>query len=664
MKNKTLHNSTLIPKYDVNPAVNPAIKIWLILALIVTWLPFLLNMPITLHGLLICIITFQGYIFYKNITLSSFVKFAFVVVILSLAGLFSLLHYSVEGIVSFSLLAVFFKILEINKKTDIYVLMMSLLFVSSTACILDQSLIYGIWLVVNMTVLLSVMVAIEHQTPLMIHKILGFTFKQMLICVPLMLIVFLMFPRINAFWSVPGMNDQGTTGLSDSLNPGSIASLAQSNQPAFRVTFNNARGEKLPIGEQPNQKDLYWRAMTLDHYDGKSWTRKFSNEVNWENNSAANDQQYYQVIMQPSFQKWMMLMDSPVKSISKSQVLNDQTVQSNIEFSKIEKYDVISSEQLFLEQNLTEQQKQNYLALPKQLNPRTFAFSNQLMQDSESDSKYIQKILTHFSLQKFYYTLSPGKLNNDNQIDQFLFETKEGFCSHYASTLTVMARMQGIPARIVGGYLGGEYNEIGGFWQINQKQAHAWVEVYINEHWQRVDPTSSVALTRIEQGMDSMFAPSGFVESIARSTWMIAIQQRMDAMNYAWQNKVLNYSANNQSDIVRGVGRWWNQNFKKVLLGGFIFSVMVFLIWVLRKPIVSLFLPMHVKWINKIDKKLGQFKPNQSMEDKLALWVKTYPKSSHNAEQFLTLYLSWRFSSDSNITKSEIKKSFRQLIST
>ena len=646
--------------------LNSAMKIWLILALIVTWLPFVFNLPVVLHFLIVSIIVCQSFVFYKKIVLAAWIRFVFILSVLIVAGLFSLLHYSVEGVISFSLLAVFFKIFEIKSKKDIYVLLMSLLFVNSTACILNQSLFYSVWLIVNMSILLSVFVAIEHHQAMSFHKIIGFTVKQMLICIPLMLIVFLMFPRINAFWSMPGLSDQATTGLSDSLSPGSIANLAQSNAAAFRVTFTDKNKKPISLQQQPKLSDLYWRAMTLDYFDGKTWSQndQFS-EIKWQKPKVEMaDSRYYQIIMQPSFQRLMLILDRLSTNIKQSTLMQDQTVLANVEFEKIKKYDVVSSRQFFDQVVITDLQLELLTQLPDSINPKTYQFSQTLMQDSQSVIDYIQKVLDHFKTNQFYYTLSPPTLNTKNQIDEFLFESKEGFCSHYASAFTVLMRMQNIPSRIVGGYLGGEYNDLGGFWQINQKQAHAWVEVYINGTWIRIDPTASVALTRIEQGMDSMFEANGLVEIIARSSWMSAFQKRMDAMNYAWQNKVLNYSANKQSKLVQNVGSWWNQNFKQVLLSILIISVLIFIGWALRMPIRYLFLPLHTKWVKKLDKRLGQVKPNQSMEDKLILFVKANPNKKEQAEAFLTIYLSWRFAVNSNIQMTQLKQKFKQLIST
>jgi len=661
----TIGKILMTKKINPHYKLNGALKIWLILALTVSWLPFILNLPLALHFLIGSIITLQSFVFYKKIVLSTWVRFVFILAVLTSAGFFSLLHYSVEGVISFSLLAVFFKILEIKHKKDIYVLLMSLLFVNSTASILDQSLFYSVWLIVNMSVLLSVFVAVEHHQAMSFHKIIGFTVKQMLICIPLMLIVFLMFPRINAFWSMPGLSDQATTGLSDSLSPGSIANLAQSNAPAFRVTFTDKNRELISIGEQPKQKDLYWRAMTLDYFDGQTWSQNDQlSEIKWQKPKVEMaDSLYYQVIMQPSFQRWMLILDRPTTPINQSVLMQDQTVMANIEFEKIKKYDVVSSRQFFDQVVITDLQLESLTQLPDAINPQTYQFSQQLMQDSQSTIEYIQKVLNYFKTNQFYYTLSPPTLDSKNQIDEFLFESKEGFCSHYASAFTVLMRMQNIPTRIVGGYQGGEYNDLGGFWQVNQKQAHAWVEVYINNKWLRIDPTASVALTRIEQGMDSMFAANGLIETIARSSWISSIQKRMDVMNYAWQNKVLNYSSNNQSKLVQNVGRWWNQNFKAVLLSLLILSVIVFIGWALRAPIAYLFLPIHVKWIKKLDKKLGQDKPNESMEDKLALYVMANPNKKEQADAFLTLYLTWRFAVNSNIHNTQVKQSFKQLIS-
>ena len=120
-----------------------------------------------------------------------------------------------------------------------------------------------------------------------------------------------------------------------------------------------------------------------------------------------------------------------------------------------------------------------------------------------SDAAFIAAVLAKFRDEEYFYTLEPPRLQLDS-VDDFLFNTRRGFCEHFASAFTMLARAAGIPARVVTGYQGGEYNPMGGYLLIRQSDAHAWSEVWLEGRgWVRVDPTAAVAPERVERGLDA-----------------------------------------------------------------------------------------------------------------------------------------------------------------
>jgi len=173
-----------------------------------------------------------------------------------------------------------------------------------------------------------------------------------------------------------------------------------------------------------------------------------------------------------------------------------------------------------------------------------------------SDSAFIESVLMRFHEQEYYYTLDPPPLGS-NSVDRFLFDTRRGFCEHYASAFAVMMRAAGIPARVVLGYQGGELNPMGGHLIVRQSDAHAWTEVWLEGvGWRRVDPTSAVAPERIEVGrggsmIDGVGAAWGFDMP---SALLHKMSLYWDAMNATWNEWVLGYGPENQNKFMEWLG--------------------------------------------------------------------------------------------------------------
>jgi transglutaminase-like putative cysteine protease len=181
-----------------------------------------------------------------------------------------------------------------------------------------------------------------------------------------------------------------------------------------------------------------------------------------------------------------------------------------------------------------------------------------LRRQYSDDSALINAVLQYFRKEAFTYTLEPPLLGI-NSIDDFLFKSRAGFCEHYASAFVNLMRLAGIPARIVTGYQGGTLNEVDGYFEVRQSDAHAWTEVWLEgQGWVRVDPTAAVAPERVMQNLNQAIPKRGFAGlmnfALSGNSWSQAMRMRLDAINNSWNQWVLNYNQQTQKNFLSSLG--------------------------------------------------------------------------------------------------------------
>jgi protein-glutamine gamma-glutamyltransferase len=540
------------------------------------------------------------------------------------------------------------KQLELAKRSDFYQLILIGLFVLSAAMIFNQALYFSS--IVFIVLLLNISVLFYFFTPMFsaLRAIKGAS-KLVLQSLPLAVVLFVIFPRIAPFWQVPLANS-AKTGLSDKVTPGDIADLTQSTDLAFRVSFDN---------NKPLFNQLYWRALVLDDYDGNSWQRSLQS-INTEQaittgkwhfttNSALSLQQIkqavsYQVIVQPSYQKWLYSLAVPqlVKQAGKTLalvMLPDYSVINTLPLTQTSSYQLTSFLQKPFDLTLSKQVRAQNLKLPKNSNPKLVVQAQQLRQTSTSDKELIYKVLNNIRQQNYRYTLKPPLLVN-NSLEQFYFETKAGFCVHYASSFTFLMRAAGIPARMVTGYMGGEYNTNGNYYSIYQYDAHAWSEVWLaGRGWVRVDPTAAVSPERVEKGFSqslfaeqSMFSGNIFdLQNYRNVLWLNFIRQQFDALDYQWTRWVIGYTPERQLTLLTH----WLGNYEPWQLAVLVaFAISLFALWLWltnRSKIVKAAQPPWLKiYLNALNllKKKGVEKQNQQSVADFAEQIKHgFPKA-------------------------------------
>jgi protein-glutamine gamma-glutamyltransferase len=361
---------------------------------------------------------------------------------------------------------------------------------------------------------------------------------------PLALVFWLLFPRFaGPLWQIPSDSQIAASGLSDSMSPGDITQLALSDEVAFRVRFESAT---------PPSRERYWRGPVLDIFDGHTWSRSPTLQGPPALKPLGPGYKYT-VMMEPHRHRWIFMLDWPSSwNLPRAELSGDYTLMQNEPL--LRPVDVVGAS--FTEVQATEplnaRTRSRDLRLPANRNPRTRALAQELRSTHADDMEYLRAVLAIFSQQAFYYTLSPPKLSDDS-VDEFLFNTKRGFCGHYASAFAALARAAGIPARVVTGYQGGTLNPYGDYWILRQSDAHAWTEVWIEGRgWVRIDPTAAIAPERIERGLADVASTD---ESLAsawqlRTRWFSGMRLRFDMVKQLWRERILDFDQDSQRKLL------------------------------------------------------------------------------------------------------------------
>ena len=523
--------------------------------------------------------------------------------LLGLAGL-SLTYGAAFGLdmgVGFLVLCLVSKLWELYKRRDAYVVLNLSLFVIAGLFLLDQGLVTTLQAVAATIIVLLAFITLNDDSNtsgdgrMRTLGVLGVS------ALPLLVVLFLFFPRLPPLWSVQLSSNQATTGVSDSMSPGDIASLSQSTELAFRVEFAQAR---------PAQSELYWRGLVFSDFDGVTWrpNRRVQQQwqpgrqpPNWLARSLATattktEPKSYEITLEPTQQEWLFGLDYPLPQNKDTRLTSDFTLIKEEPVSEQLRYEVLRYAPMQIDPILDEVSRAANLTLPSAGNLQTQNLAKQLFAQSGSDpERYIQAIQRWINQTEFRYTLSPPPLDED-RIDSFLFETKAGFCEHYSSSFTFMMRAVGIPARVVAGYQGGEMSRGGNVWEVRQMDAHAWSEVWLEgQGWVRVDPTTFVAPERVEQGMDALTQSRGaslFGEGAAAQVsyqqyqMLQALRRLSDQASYYWQKDVVGYDQDKQAGSLL---KWFNIRSISEQIAWLaasaitVISLLVFMIWYRRR---------------------------------------------------------------------------------
>ena len=438
------------------------------------------------------------------------------------------------------------KLLELRQRRDALAVICLGYFLLLTHYFHAQDLLTGLWLLLTLWVNTTALVRLGSEgSPLAVPapRLAGRLILQGL---PLMLVLYLLFPRLEGpLWHQPEEGQKARTGLSDTLSPGSISALAEDNSIAFRVRFD---------GPLPLPRQLYWRGPVMEHFDGQRW-RPSQAPAAPPRLQALSPPLPYEMTLEAHQQRWLLALDAatvlppdsrfaPALSALAAQPLQRR---QRLNFSSVLDYRFnIEEAAPVLQRNL---------ALPGSQNPRARALGQGWRESIADPAGRVEAARRHLATKGFAYTLSPPALGAD-PVDQFLFDTRLGFCEHYASAFVFLMRAAGVPARVVTGYQGGELNPLDAYLVVRQSNAHAWTEVWLaGTGWQRIDPTALVAPARLDSGVASGPAagPAGGPATLS-GDWLRGLRWRWEAMNNMWNQYVLGYDPLLQRTLLARAG--------------------------------------------------------------------------------------------------------------
>ncbi len=366
--------------------------------------------------------------------------------------------------------------------------------------------------------------------------------------IPFMLALFLLFPRVQGpLWGLPTDAFSARTGLSESMSPGSISDLGQSAEIALRAAF---------AGPLPAPAQRYWRGPVLTEFDGKSWRASRFDEASTPFYTPAGPHLDYSLTVEAHNRRWVLALDFPGANPGSLRYASDFQLRSMQPLSVRTRFDLRSYPETAVGLSETDVVLAAARRLPESFNPRSRALASRLAADATSDEAILQRVVAHLRDSRLTYTLRPPPLGRES-VDDFLFETRHGFCEHFASAFTFLMRATGVPARVVTGYQGGEINPVDGNLVVRQADAHAWAEVWLaSRGWTRVDPTALSAPRRIEDGLAAALPDGELLPLFLRPelSWLRHLRFRWEAVSNAWNQRVLGYNPDRQREFLSGLG--------------------------------------------------------------------------------------------------------------
>ncbi|MDM0113032.1 DUF3488 and transglutaminase-like domain-containing protein [Variovorax sp. J22R133] len=451
------------------------------------------------------------------------------------------------------------KTLELRARRDAFVIFFLGFFAMLTNFFYSQALLTALAMLLALLGLLTALVNAHMpvgRPPLM--QAARTAASMALLGAPIMVALFVLFPRMAPLWGTPSDAMAGRTGLSNTMRVGAVAELALDSTIAARIQFENNR--------IPPQRELYFRGPVLAQFDGQEWKAlsSFAAARVPTNLKVQGAPVRYEVTLEPANHPWLLTLDvaptAPDAPGYELQQTGDLQWMSNRPTTDMVRYRAVSFPQYTSGPVNRVAGLQAYTALPTGLNPRTVALAAQMRADPALSGRrtadFVRAALERLRTGGYSYTLDPGVYGLDSA-DEFWFDRKEGFCEHISSAFAVLMRAAGIPARIVTGYQGGEINDVDGFWTIRQSDAHAWTEVWQEgTGWVRVDPTAAVSPGRVG-AFQRLAAPTGVFAGAFNAmspTFAQHVRAAWEAVNNGWNQWVLNYTQGRQLNLLKNIG--------------------------------------------------------------------------------------------------------------
>ena len=544
----------------------------LFLLAIVGWVVLMqaAHMPWAVTGLCLGVLAWRAWLTIRQKPLPGrWVRVIFVMLVIALTATQFRTIFGGEAGSALILLLLTLKTLELKAQRDAFVIFFLGFFTLLSHFLFSQSLVTAIGILAGVLALLTALV--NAHTPAgypSLRQALFIALRMAALGAPIMLALFMLFPRFAPLWGLPG-NEKAKTGLSNDMTVGNIAELAQDDSIAFRLRFE---------GEAPPRSAMYYRGPVLSRLDGQKWIgsgfpRAPSNQQQAERAPAgsAADTVRYEVLLQPHQMQWLLTLDVAVTPPTlpagwRSLQMASMEWTSHRPITDVLRYRASSQLNYHADASIPAPYLRPYLALPPGLNPRTRELAQRFLNDprlaNSTPKEQVEAVLQTLRIGGYTYTLAPG-ITGEHAADTFWFDSKQGFCEHIANAFVVLMRNMQIPARIVTGYQGGEINPMDGMWTVRQSDAHAWAEVWLEgQGWVRIDPTASVAPSRVEDlaRLQSRGAIGNAIDTLspdfagALQRGLQSLRNVWEATNTSWNNWVLNYTQERQFDLLRNLG--------------------------------------------------------------------------------------------------------------
>lgn len=499
-------------------------------------------------------------------------------------------------IIAIFLFTLSLKLFELNSKRDIHFILLAALVLIASALLNFTNLWSGIYLILAVILLFGLFrflyarslnnEMLDSAPATGFSPIAKKTMLWALLSLPLTFLLFFTVPRIDPIGLLPPIDPHSQIGLSDHLTLDNVSGLQATGKIAFRAEFDQ--------GPPGNIDALYWRMMTLEEFDGYRWDagepyplyHKEKADFNqWQKTHSANAAMTYEIMMEPDNKPWLPSLQTPVLLTNNTLILENWTVErKDKEDKKRFRYRMAQYHNYTPYASLKPEALSPYLSVPNNINPRLSALGEQLIAAHLTPDDRVEAIKKFLSNQAVTYTTSPAPLPREDALDSFIYDVKQGYCEHFASTMAFLLRASSVPSRIVIGFAGGEWNPVGEYLIVRQDEAHAWVEYWIeNQGWIAFDPTLLASTIISSRPVDQFTDIAEQVNSAANNDdyqsafTSSALALNFDALNYQWYRWIVQYDQNSQEDLWQQAKKWNWYTILLITLSGILLAWVIYL---------------------------------------------------------------------------------------